>query len=65
MNGLINMSRTTLILTDAIFVIVLMVSYQNGDLNKYPLILVPFMLVALTTCVIRHINYYHITKRLY
>ena len=65
MNGIINMSRTTLILTDAVFVIVLLVSYRNGDLQKYPVILVPFMLAALVTCVIRHVNHYHITKRIY
>jgi ABC-type microcin C transport system permease subunit YejB len=65
MNSIINMSRTSLIITDAIFVIVGLVSYQNGDLKTYPIILGPLMLVALTTCVIRHINYYHITKRIY
>ncbi|MFI5161880.1 MAG: hypothetical protein ACHQHN_11420 [Sphingobacteriales bacterium] len=65
MNGLISMSRNTLIFTDAIFVIVLLLSYQNGDLKKYPVVLVPFMLAALVTCVIRHVNHYHITKRIY
>ncbi len=59
------MSRTSLILTDTVFVVVLTTSYKNGDLKSYPVILVPFIVAALVTCIIRHVNYYHITKRIY
>jgi hypothetical protein len=65
MNGLINMTRRTLILTDALLVIVLFTIYSNGDLKKYPVILAPLIIAALATCVIRHINHYHMTKRFY
>ena len=59
------MTRKTLILTDALFVIVCAAIYNNGDLKKYPVILVPCVIAAFATCVIRHINHYHMTKRFY
>jgi hypothetical protein len=60
-----NMTRTTLIVADLVFVVVMVLIYNNGDLQKYPVILAPFVIAALVTCVIRHINYYHMTKRIY
>ena len=59
------MNRKTLILADSVFVIVMILISSNGDLKKYPVILAPFILVAFATCVIRHINYYNMTKRFY
>jgi hypothetical protein len=59
------MNRKTLILADVVFVVVMILIYNNGDLAKYPVILAPFVLVAFATCVIRHINYYNMTKRIY
>jgi hypothetical protein len=59
------MNRKTLILADVVFVVVMILIYNNGDLAKYPVILAPFVLVAFATCVIRHINYYNMTKRFY
>ena len=59
------MSRTTLILADALLVIVTMMAYITGDLKKYPVILTPFILIAFATCVIRHINYYNMTKKIF
>jgi hypothetical protein len=61
----INMTRKTLIVADLIFVVVMILIYNNGDLQKYPVILTPFILVAFATCIIRHINYYNMTKRIY
>lgn len=61
----INMTRTTLIVADLVFVVVMILIYNNGDLQKYPVILAPFVIAAFVTCVIRHINYYHMTKRIY
>jgi hypothetical protein len=59
------MNRKTLILADVVFVVVMILIYNNGDLAKYPVILAPFVLVAFATCIIRHINYYNMTKRIY
>lgn len=59
------MSRTSLIIADTLFVIVLAVSYQRGDLQEYPVILIPLLIAAFATCVIRHVNYYHITKKIF
>jgi len=59
------MTRGTLILTDSLFVIVLGTVYNTGDLKKYPVILVPFIIVAFATCIIRHINYYNMTKKIF
>jgi len=59
------MSRKILILTDAVLVVVGATIYANGDLQKYPVILVPLFIAAFAACVIRHINYYHMTKKLY
>ena len=59
------MNRKTLILADVVLVIVMILIYNNGDLAKYPVILAPFILVAFATCIIRHINYYNMTKRFY
>jgi len=61
----INMTRTTLIVADLVFVVVMIFIYNNGDLQKYPVILAPFIITAFITCVIRHINYYNMTKRIY
>jgi len=61
----INMTRTTLIVADLVFVIVMILICNNGDLQKYPVILAPFIIVAFATCVIRHIHYYNMTKRIY
>ena len=59
------MNRTTLVVTDIVFVIVLIMVYNTDGLKTYPIILTPFILVAFATCVIRHINYYNMTKRIY
>lgn len=61
----INMTRTTLIAADLVLVIVMLLVCNNGDLKKYPVILTPFIIAAFITCVIRHINYYNMTKRIY
>ena len=58
--------REILILADSLFVITLIViHYVNGGLDKDPLFLNFILLIAFATCVIRHINYYKLTKRIY
>ena len=59
------MTRRTLILADTIFAIVTILTYSNGELKKYPVVLAPFIIAAFATCVIRHVNYYNMTKRIY
>jgi hypothetical protein len=53
------------ILTDVILVVVATTTYSNDDLVKYPVIMVPLLIAAFATCLIRHINYYHMTKRIF
>jgi hypothetical protein len=59
------MSRTNLILIDALFVLVVIMIYVTDGLKTYPIILTPLLTVAFATCVMRHINYYKITRRIY
>jgi len=60
------MTRGSLILTDSLFVItVTVMNYTNGGLNNNPIFLNALVVIALASCIIRHINYYKQTKRLY
>jgi hypothetical protein len=59
------MDRKTLILTDLVFVIVSIMTYNTGGLKTYPVILAPFIIIAFATCVIRHVNYYNMTRKIY
>jgi hypothetical protein len=58
-------SNTNVILGDALFVFVLILINATDGLQKTPIILIPLMVVAFATCVIRHVNYYKQTKRIY
>ena len=56
----------TLIITDILFVItVIVMAYNNDGFDKNPLFLNALMVVAFASCIIRHINYYKQTKRIY
>jgi fumarate reductase subunit C len=60
------MTRSTLILSDSLFVITITVMhFENGDFNKNPVILNLLVVVALASCILRHINYYRLTRKLY
>jgi hypothetical protein len=59
------MSRTNLILIDALFVLVVISVYTTDGFKNYPVILLPLIAVAFATCIIRHINYYKITRRIF
>jgi hypothetical protein len=54
-----------LIITDIAFAIVLASIYQSNGLRDYPIILAPLIILAFATCIIRHINYYKLTKKIY
>lgn len=58
--------NTTLIITDALFVVtVIVIGYSNGGFDKNPLFLNALVVIAFASCIIRHINYYKQTKRIY
>ncbi len=59
------MTKTNLIIADVLFVAALITIYLTGDLTKYPIILTPLIIIALVTCVIRHVSYYKHTHRIY
>ena len=61
----IDMTRRKLILADMLFVIVIIMIANNGDLRKYPIILGPLILAAFVTCVIRHVHYYNMNRKIY
>jgi len=59
------MVNTDLVIGDLLFVIAsFMIRITNG-LSKSPLILEPLLAIAFLTCLVRHINYYKQTKRIY
>jgi hypothetical protein len=57
--------RATLIVADTLFVATVLVMHFNGGLHSNPLFLNFLLMVALGTCILRHINYYKLTKRIY
>lgn len=59
------MNRSNLIIADALFVLVLVSIYSTDGFKDYPVILIPLVIAAFATCVVRHINYYNMTKRIY
>jgi hypothetical protein len=60
------LSRTTLIVSDlTLAVVIILMSYTNGGFDKNPLFLIALVIVALAACIIRHVNYYKHTKRIY
>ena len=59
------MSNKAMIITDVVFVLVLGLIYETHGLRDYPIILSPLIVLAFATCVIRHINYYKLTKKIY
>lgn len=61
----IKMNRRTLILADVLFVLVMIMIYNTDGLKKYPVILAPFIIIAFASCVIRHVSYYHMTRKIY
>ena len=58
-------SRRNLMLADALFVLAFAMVYSSNGLVDYPIILSPLLILAFATCIIRHINYYKLTKKIY
>jgi len=58
-------SKRNLLLADALFVVALVMIYSTDGLRDYPIVLSPLLIIAFGTCVIRHVNYYKLTKKIY
>jgi len=55
-----------LLITDLIFVAtVTVIGYSNDDFDKIPVLLKILVGSAFASCIIRHINFYRHTKRIY
>jgi len=61
---MVNM-RATLILADALFTATILVMQYNGGLKNNPAALNFLVVVAFAACIIRHINYYKLTRRIF
>jgi hypothetical protein len=59
------MKRTDLLLADALFVLVSVMIYETDGFKTSPIILKPLVVIAFISCVIRHVNYYNMTKKIY
>jgi hypothetical protein len=60
-------TRSVLIISDTVLVgTIVAINYGNdGGFIKAPVILKFLVIVAFATCIVRHINYYRIHKRIY
>jgi hypothetical protein len=59
------MTAGTLILSDALFVAATVSVYTTDGFKQFPILFYPLLSLALATCILRHINYYKLTKRIY
>jgi hypothetical protein len=60
------MTRSILIIADSLFVLVIIsMNYSDGGFNRSPLFLKFLVVIAFAICIIRHINYYKHTKKIY
>jgi len=59
------MNGSNLILGDSLLVFVLVMIQLTDGLKKHGIILAPLVIIAFATCVIRHINHYKLTKKIY
>ncbi|MEO8886646.1 MAG: hypothetical protein ABI367_11325 [Mucilaginibacter sp.] len=59
------MDGVSLILADTLFIAVLILILANHSIERNAIILVPLIVIAFATCIIRHINHYDETGRIY
>ena len=59
------MVNTNLVLADILFVCVMVMINVTDGFRKNMIILAPLIMIAFVTCMVRHINYYKQTKRIY
>jgi hypothetical protein len=60
------MTRGILIISDVLLVVALiLINFANGGFSKNPVIINAMVVIAFVSSIIRHINYYKLTKRIY
>ncbi|MDR3694055.1 hypothetical protein [Mucilaginibacter sp.] len=60
------MTGTTLIVSDTLLVVtVAVINLTNESFDQIPVFLKFLIIIAVASCIIRHINHYRHTKRLY
>jgi len=59
------MINTNLVVADALFVFALVMINITDGFKKNMIILGPLVIIAFITCMVRHINYYKQTRRIY
>lgn len=59
------MSGFQLIILDASFVLLVILIQTTHGFRYHPLIFKPLVSLAFATCVIRHVNYYRINKKIF
>jgi len=58
-------NTASLILADVLFIAVLILILADHSLDKNAIILMPLIVISFATCIIRHINHYNDTGRIY
>jgi TRAP-type uncharacterized transport system fused permease subunit len=59
------MNSSTLIVTDVVLVLVVVLILATDELRKHGAILIPLIAIACASCIVRHISHYKHTKKLY
>ncbi|BAU56221.1 hypothetical protein [Mucilaginibacter gotjawali] len=60
------MTGTSLVLSDTLLVVtVAVINLTNESIDQIPVFLKFLIIIAVASCIIRHINHYRHTKRLY
>jgi hypothetical protein len=57
--------NTDLIIGDLLFAIASFMIRITDGLSKSPIILGPLLVISFVTCIVRHINYYKLTRKIY
>jgi len=59
------MINTDLVIGDLLFAIASLMIRITDGLSKSPIILGPLLVISFVTCIVRHINYYKLTRKIY
>ncbi|MES2807140.1 MAG: hypothetical protein V4619_00855 [Bacteroidota bacterium] len=57
------MSNVNWVISDLLFALGLILVLVTGTINTYGIIVVPLLIIAFASCVVRHINNYNKTGR--
>jgi len=59
------MNSSTLIITDIVLVLVVVLIFATDEIKKHGTILIPLIAIACASCIVRHISHYKHTKKIY